>query len=382
MDATAPSTPQFAVFYGYQFTTRQFDPELLKETLADACKQAEAIVARQHGITVAIVAKRFEPVVGGLLLGELKEAIESSVLCVFEVSDRNPNVFLEAGYAMAERKRVVLMVNSEAQNEIPSDVKGITYLPYEKTNLRKSLDILANIVADEVWRHIAQRPLEQWFWEPIVSSPVDVFLGRTSEDNFSWGDVFALDTIRTHLQKQEMLRLNLESEIRGNILERNVISIGGPRRNGITKSLLDVISGRTRYCFLDANDPQHGELVQEKNLRDPYVIYNKESRQCFAAEVNFVDQPRTFTTGKDFGLVYRLTNPHMANVRWLLFAGISRAGTLACLEAMVNARTLSQVRERLEQQGGNVEADVEILFETLIVNGRGIGSSPNDVHAL
>lgn len=390
------SLKEFKIFYGYQFVSIHFDPDVLREIMKIACEQAMQRIEGKVGKYI-ISPTQLEPSVGGTLLGELKSAIEDAVMCVFEVSDRNPNVFLEAGYAIGLGKRAGILIDAEIQDQIPSDIKGVVYLPYSRNNPMRVVEKLSAVIADEVLNYIESRPLSQWFWEKITSSPANVFLGRTTEDNFSWGDVVAMDILRTHLQKQEMLSLNLTSDVQGNVLEQQVISIGGPRRNKITESILNFVSNNVRYCFIDTailtkKDPVYSKLESEiKKLQldtqvDPYIIYDKHSGKIYATELNFkaageTDDPgdkKKLTTGKDYGIVYRIVNPYSPEVCWTIFTGISRAGTLACLETMVNTDILRKIRSELR----NDDVDVEILFETQIVNGRSIGAIPIEWHEL
>jgi hypothetical protein len=383
---------EFKVFYGYQFQSEHFDPEVLRETLEAACKQAQELLEPK----VRIVAVGPETSLGGILPVDLLRMIEASAMCIFEISDSNPNVLFEVGYTMGREKRMVLLANGDVQ--VPTDLQSVTRLPYARTNPKKLVPKLAKTIAEGVADFIESRPLAQWFWERLGRSAANVFLGRTTEENFSWGDVVAMDMLRKNLKKQEMLELNLNSEVKGDVLEQQVISIGGPRRNKITESILALIGNRSYCRFVDIKNLEESGLGEEdksdirEKMRswpeglqpDPYVIYDTGSRKLRTTTLDFTaadkasseEEKRRLTTGTDYGLVYRVSNPALEEATWMVFAGISRAGTLACLEAMLRPETLRKVRRKLESSKQDIRGDLEILLKTRIVNGRGIGAIP------
>lgn len=66
----------------------------------------------------------------GSLFEKIKEGIDESVACLFDISDRpRPNVFLELGYALGREKPCVLLCRSGTR--IPTDLKGFEFLEYE-----------------------------------------------------------------------------------------------------------------------------------------------------------------------------------------------------------------------------------------------------------
>lgn len=65
----------------------------------------------------------------GDILDRVKEKIETSALVIADMSDANPNVYLEIGYAWGIGKPTILLIN---EGEDPKfDVRGQKYLKYE-----------------------------------------------------------------------------------------------------------------------------------------------------------------------------------------------------------------------------------------------------------
>jgi len=394
-NATDSKIRTYNIFYGYQFISSHFDINILEQIINSACEQAEQQLIREFG-DLEIKPSALDPSAGGILISDLKSSIKEADICIFEVSDKNPNVFLETGYSMGLEKRVILLVVNEIQEEIPSDIKGLTYLPYLKINPYNVVSKLANNIIAEIRRIIKSQPLSFWFWENLSSSPANVFLGRTAEDNFSWGDVVAMDLLRTNLKNQNNLILNLKSDIHGEALRNQVISIGGPRRNKITESILNMIAKKAKYSFIDTKEKDRYKLpknvteeinkIQSDEKYDSFIIYDTIEEKMYYSEVNFFaaehtknpDEKKKLINGNDFGLVYKIANPMSKDIFWTVFTAISRAGTLSCLEAMLKPDVLRKIEEKIV----DTNSDLEILFQTIIVNGRGIGAIPIDCRKL
>lgn len=63
------------------------------------------------------------------------ELIQESQFLIGEITERNPNVFLEIGIAYGLGRTVILLISKERMYDIPSDLKGIEYIEYDKNKL-------------------------------------------------------------------------------------------------------------------------------------------------------------------------------------------------------------------------------------------------------
>lgn len=63
------------------------------------------------------------------------ELIQESQFLIGEITERNPNVFLEIGIAFGLGKTVILLISKERTYDIPSDLKGIEYMEYDKNKM-------------------------------------------------------------------------------------------------------------------------------------------------------------------------------------------------------------------------------------------------------
>ncbi len=65
---------------------------------------------------------------GHPVLAKVHALIEKAELVVAELSEPNPNVYYEVGYAKALRKEILVIC--KADTEIPADLKGVDRLEY------------------------------------------------------------------------------------------------------------------------------------------------------------------------------------------------------------------------------------------------------------
>jgi predicted nucleotide-binding protein len=73
---------------------------------------------------------------GAALVNAVTDAIKSADFIVVDVSRQNPNVMYELGYAHALRKPTILIMDSDINSPLPSDLQGLLYLTYDSDNLR------------------------------------------------------------------------------------------------------------------------------------------------------------------------------------------------------------------------------------------------------
>lgn len=82
--------------------------------------------------TLGCLCERIDKSPGtGDIVERIKESINRSVVVVADLTDFNPNVFLEVGYAWGKGIPTVLLVSKEQVGALPFDVKTQTCLVYE-----------------------------------------------------------------------------------------------------------------------------------------------------------------------------------------------------------------------------------------------------------
>jgi len=73
----------------------------------------------------------------GRIVPRLEAAIRETDMCIADISDRNPNVMWETGYAMALGKEVILI--SHCDQPLPFDLNGLHHISYVWGRLKDSL---------------------------------------------------------------------------------------------------------------------------------------------------------------------------------------------------------------------------------------------------
>ena len=80
------------------------------------------------------------------VIEKIESAIESAAICVAEVSEDNPNVWLELGYALALNRPTVILCDKSIRARLPFDVQHKPIIFY-RTDSRSGFDELeANII--------------------------------------------------------------------------------------------------------------------------------------------------------------------------------------------------------------------------------------------
>lgn len=76
---------------------------------------------------------------------DIQSGIESSVLCLADITTDNPNVWFELGYAIASRKSVILICSEERESKFPFDVQHRTIVRYKSDSPRDFEELKSNI---------------------------------------------------------------------------------------------------------------------------------------------------------------------------------------------------------------------------------------------
>lgn len=69
----------------------------------------------------------------------IQRAIQEADLIIVDLTQSNPNVMFEAGFAQASGKQVLFIVQEEADH-IPFDIRGNLFIVYNPSNLKELSD--------------------------------------------------------------------------------------------------------------------------------------------------------------------------------------------------------------------------------------------------
>lgn len=70
----------------------------------------------------------------GAIREDIRSMFQRADLLLFDITDNNPNIMYELGFAHALRKKAALLVSKNAPAEVPSNLSSFMYLPYERDN--------------------------------------------------------------------------------------------------------------------------------------------------------------------------------------------------------------------------------------------------------
>lgn len=79
----------------------------------------------------------------------IEDGIQSSYVCLADISLDNPNVWFEVGYAIAAKKEVVFICSDERKDKFPFDVQHRTITAYS-TGSRRNLDGLQKKITERL----------------------------------------------------------------------------------------------------------------------------------------------------------------------------------------------------------------------------------------
>ncbi len=78
---------------------------------------------------------------------EIESGIKDARVCLAEITEDNPNVWFELGYAIAIGREVVLICSDERTSKFPFDVQHRTIIRYKTGSIRDFEDLKKKIIA-------------------------------------------------------------------------------------------------------------------------------------------------------------------------------------------------------------------------------------------
>ena len=91
----------------------------------------------------------------------IEEKIKAASICIADITEDNPNVWYEVGYALASNKTTILLCSDERQaNSYPFDIRQRNITQY-KTESQSDFDILKTTLTNKLKRLKEQQPIKQ-----------------------------------------------------------------------------------------------------------------------------------------------------------------------------------------------------------------------------
>lgn len=119
------------IVFGYQFKSEFYDSDVLKKSIDARISKLQNLLADTASFEISM---EFRPLKAGLgmhIMEEIITDIASADIAIFEVSDKNPNVFLEMGVALSHGVAIIPLKHKNS-DAIPSDISGLVWVTYEE----------------------------------------------------------------------------------------------------------------------------------------------------------------------------------------------------------------------------------------------------------
>ncbi|MBD2752637.1 TIR domain-containing protein [Spirosoma validum] len=243
------------------------------------------------------------------------------------------NVLFECGLFMGKlgRSRTFIVYDSDKPIKIPSDLAGISLATYQGQRRDNNLMAAVGEACDPIRTQITKLgsikitipPL----WEPFTSNDTQFVLGRFSEfksfeqsgllgvgDAISYTEVSAFLKVMGH----SSIRISYADRISGDSLGANLVLIGGPDANSITREVVSRI--KTSLIF---GDPNRHEVSFTDSITNT-TYYPEYSR----------DYEEPIST--DCGVIIKAENPFSPSNQVLILFGSYGYGTWAAAKLLTS----------------------------------------------
>lgn len=274
---------------------------------------------------------------GTTLWDDIAELIRRCDFAIFDISENNPNVMLEVGYALGLGKHLILLKNSDSKvsNPTPSDINSV-YISYQGKDRLTDNTVINKAVEAIIEKLHKKKSASDFYFRSlwgfdelddvtIICSELDepekrqhlepneyLYLGK-------YGDLDALVTTIVTMHKiypnlhvkfyTGNERMNMREPYTGNI-----ILIGGPDYNAVAKHF-------ERYCPFE---------YQAGKTENDISIKNKETGELFKPKIELVNKKHMI---EDYGFFVKIKNPFDEKHKLIMIGGPHTYGVLGAARA-------------------------------------------------
>lgn len=293
------------------------------------------------------------------IINEVINYIDTSSFCVFELSDNNPNVLFELGYAYSKGKGIVLLKNKRSSMSIPSDLSGLFILYYDDPTSLENLTLdLSIYIEDSIKKTIKEK--HEYLLRRIWS------FGDTDKAIFVSGNInnqylvlppdasalleasLNIRTLYPNVSIDRFYAIDLPQEYENSM---NIVSVGGPSSNQVTRRFLDKVNFPWDYIRPAPNEKQ--------------ILINKISKQ---KRTRVLDE--NGYVKRDFGFFMKIPNPSAENKTVFLITAMTTEGVLDCAKKLSYDNDYSKTNSNFLMEFIDDSPYFAAITETIIENGR------------
>jgi len=214
--------------------------------------------------------------------------------------------------------------------------------------------IFINFLSNLLWflagfiSHSAISRFREWkkprYWREIMNRRIVLVVGShgyfdpyESSGMIGTGDALALAELVTYFRQNRFEEYDIvsASSISPNLLQRNLILIGGPDANTVSQDFTDRVSKDIRTNF---GDPQKSEIFFQ--LEEDYYM------------------PRKYGASKDAAAIIFHKSPYSSDGCVLLLSGCFGHGTLAAAQTVCRSKMFSRKTRKLRYFEAALTCDV------------------------
>ncbi len=308
-------------FVGYQVKSKFHTPIHFK-TMGDALNKH--LQRHSESIELEIEYGEFPP--GARLWDQIIEKIEASQITIFDLSENNPNVLIEAGIALGTEKHVIFLKCEQSKVDYPSDIHNFVFLPYHSSDTLGKESFLKSIINSI--KYFLKENHDAYFYHRLLWSLMpnsrtliipgtlpESYTGNRFEDYIhlrTYGDLDALFTvIETIHRLYPRMDISIQSAITVNNLPKNweqsnIIFIGGPDFNHMVSEFEELCPIEYKYgpdedkVWLRHKKtgkeykPKFEEKNGQKRARDYGFFLSRKPKKYDPAKIIFVGGARTW----------------------------------------------------------------------------------------
>lgn len=332
----SPHNKTYPIFLGLQFISKNkyYKRKVVIETVSKAVKLAQAKL-RESFPGVMLKLEHQLTKLGKPVNAQIVKMVRRTSCGVFEVSEKNPNVYFEMGLSYSKKNAApLILLNRKAAKKdvVASDVKDLFRLHYPQDKLSSKTEEIANHIRGQVAKqiHVNRYDIRRiWSggvsWDEIIvvcptlpTAYIPKHALRSSSEFVNlakYGDpdalVELLILLRTFYPNIKITRCT-SKKVSETQYRNDLIIIGGPDFNKVTKIFM-----KESKCPIQYKIEENVTAFLDKINKRSYPL----KERCQKQEI------------QDYGLFARFPNPHDKSKTIIMIGGLGTHGVLCAAEA-------------------------------------------------
>jgi hypothetical protein len=378
---------QLGIFVSHSFHDKHhiLNVEEFRSTVSNVCDSISSQMCDLHNERLSFSIYFADQNYGKSLPTSIRSQIQKADIFIMDIAGASPNIFYELGYAHSHGLELsIFEAVTSSPAPIPTDISDLligryTSLPELVTMLRERFlkSVEARIIE---FRRSTGHNRRRCFWFDENVSEIHVICApepeRTRFAEVDSSDYLYLDNlddrdalfeVSTYLSRSypnaKILR-HAAGKVSSDVLDSNIVLLGGPRNNTLTKDLSDALAAKYEYADNDNS---------LKFLKSPDSVYILPSVK---------DTNDMLTT--DVGYFGRFLNPFNRKNHLVMCHGSHTFGTLAACLLFADSNQAQDNWRHLVPEGSDPFAleRIECVFQVRIMGNRRIFTPPVEAEHL